>query len=1647
MVQVEYIKITPTREVPDPQNVVRNVASLRGHDDAEVNPGLIKRLRERIIGGTIMLPKFTFIMLTQGEHDGISFLYSTDDAWMDTLEHTLERLHPQSYDVERVEMDPWETIVMPQEFQPANFLGEAASHALTVNPDESAQQNTAQTPTQHGAGHTHTDTTPSSQNGLQQVSPNQYNAGSAALTDRQTQPTVTNAPDTGAPAHQSAPHQTPAQPTQGAHPQYASEQTPSTHTSAEGGGQPQGQGLAPSDLPDILQPLNDNYLRQINPPTTLSPDEPVTSISGPTLTEDGTILARPTLSEIEPVAVRWNGHGERKRDWMTTLPFYENVMSEVAEEVSAGQSPLAPLIDFMATASFPLAFQVVFHRKQKWTKQARDRKYDVHTRRDTRGQKITEAIADFIHSGSRERRREKRRKPIDDVGETVGRDELPSAGEATDRQTLIDLKQPTRTFSVNVRAVAAPPTTARADAIEQELRGFASQLSSLDGYYYSLKPEILRDTNTGWFESVPPATAELRDYFKWRVRTGVGRTRPDITMNAQELANLCTVPSKQALTTEGGRGSRSEPETRDPLPRPHAELMEPFHCDGMDIGYACDKRDTPEEVPTSIPPRLLDTHYARFGSTGSGKSISIINDMLSLHDNTSGPTILIDPKGDGMAQNYMRAHFQRFGEDDLRENVLHFNVPEVLPGFSFFDIRPELEDGVRRVDAVQHKADHYDNILQFVMDAEDYNASKVAPIIISSMIKALFDAQYGDQQYEGTPLEGSYDRDSCNYFSHDDLEHAMEQLQQYVLHSDDPDSDLGCLPEVSDDRLERTLSRHVDSDRRDFTTIIDAVFNRLDYIRSDTHLRRIFDNTERQFDFRDHLEDDTVILFDLGDLRPDAAEIMTGVILTNLWDAVNSHDQQTCTRGHDSKQACAEYAKQQNRDPSRPPCREPLPEDHLTNLIIDEASSVAISDMLSRLLEKGRSFSLSVGLASQSPSQIREEANENAYKNLFNNIGTMLFSQLSLQPDVAEFLSHESIDSTEFQNRVSNLPEGEWIGQLPSPAFGRTGPEPMTLKPLEPPSGHPASEFALDEDTKQYLTQLITGPITEQTQAAYGVPRESYETSTDDSKPPRVNATTETSANTQKERTDTQTVAPTDTHTEQTEQEQGDYRPPAEPSQTQTSTPTGETTTDKTTTSKPPAGEATTDKPTTDTAGSLPKRVWKNKSGFLCSECNTTYGKAERAAAIACCGSVDSYTDTTPQSEHSDTQTDNTATQQASTTDTASQTDPTDTEGADTSTSDSHSQSEQTTHAATPTPSEGERGDDTATTDRRSRQPQETPQAEAVRGRNSERTVTERPTETNFVPDDGTRPSVTASQTPVPAHRGTCSDYPVQQVLRSVELPPSTYEQYEISKPALDFMSTVLAVMNNTTPLPRYASLTPVREFFIRERDLKKPEIQHLRDGGWLVEHDFARGVSYTVTPAGREFLGPEQHVTAGRGIGDRGDGMPHRVGADLAIEWLARNPEVTEIRSFMGIEEDIDGVCDVAGYTRVADDTKKLHTIVEVEGGRTQAERDDTNASSSPFGHDYDSLVTDYENLAAVIESESSTDDAQAVWVVRNREHVKHVLTALETRDKLTGVDSLRSACNAGFSRLNKKLAQRQFPGLDRILSYRGLRRELKSH
>jgi len=264
--------------------------------------------------------------------------------------------------------------------------------------------------------------------------------------------------------------------------------------------------------------------------------------------------------------------------------------------------------------------------------------------------------------------------------------------------------------------------------------------------------------------------------------------------------------------------------------------------------------------------------------------------------------VIVDPKGDGMCANYLRCHYERFnGVDD----VYQFRVPETVPAFSFFDIRPALKAGRNREDAIQDKVDHFHDIMRMVMGREQYGQAFVANEILSYLIKALFDEEYGSDA-----------------FGLDELFAAALQMQRERT-----------VPPVAaeNQNVEESLTRHFEKDDRRFQVSMDAVGNRLDKLREDAHLRRIFSHvpeqgddgeyTDNRFDFRRFLDEDATILFDLGDLRPEAQRAITLLLLSNLWDAVQ-------VRRRDGK---TDY-------------------ENLTNLIIEEAAPVASTKLVSEQL-------------------------------------------------------------------------------------------------------------------------------------------------------------------------------------------------------------------------------------------------------------------------------------------------------------------------------------------------------------------------------------------------------------------------------------------------------------------------------------------------------------------------------------------------------------------------------------------------------------------------------------------------------------------------------------------------------------------------
>ncbi|QKG94450.1 ATP-binding protein (plasmid) [Halorubrum salinarum] len=778
-------------------------------------------------------------------------------------------------------------------------------------------------------------------------------------------------------------------------------------------------GTAATSVPDHHVTVGDSAL-ELAPPDALPDDEEERrAIEKPTMTPAGTILARPAQDAVSPLGVRWCGSASRKQDWMTSLtPFTAEETNGDLSSVDEPGAALASLIDHLMEATAPTAFQVVFQRRASWQSDAEVRKEDLVDGRDTFFQEVVGSLLEV----------EDQRSDQDDR-------QLSEAVEK--RIEYIDAKNAKRSFTVNIRAVGVPTDDTR-DDLDARMDSLLPVFDPLDGPFYEVEGQRLRDSGFREKTKEKKARAALQRLLNRELTTGRGKTRPELVLSGTELANFVLVPSSEQLTVEGTRGTRAEQQSRNPLPWPNPDLIQQFQ-DGMAIGYALDENGEPRPDPIRIPPDLLPTHYGRFASTGGGKSKAIINDALSLRETTGGPVVLVDPKGDGMCENYLRCHYERFGGLD---DVYHFRVPETIPAFSFFDIRPALEAGRNREDAIQDKVDHFHDILRMIMGREQYGQAFVANEILSYLIKALFDEEYGS-----------------DVFGLDDLFAAALRMQRDQT-----------IPPVSADNqnIEESLTRHFAKDNHQFQVSMDAVGNRLDKLKEDAHLRRIFSHVPEQneageyvdnrFDFREFLDEDATIIFDLGDLRPEAQRAITLLLLSNLWDAVQ-------VRRRDGQ---TDYEK-------------------LTNLIIEEAAPVASTKLVSeQLLPQGRSFGLSMGLVMQFPEQVRNR-NERAYDEVLNNIKTKLIGNISIERDLAESLAHEDLSPTELRNRINTLPSGEWIAQLPSPSFGETGPPPFSLKPLPIAPGHPESDQPLTEPQKDHFESVSRPRMVERTQAQYGL--------------------------------------------------------------------------------------------------------------------------------------------------------------------------------------------------------------------------------------------------------------------------------------------------------------------------------------------------------------------------------------------------------------------------------------------------------------------------------------------------------------------------------------------------------------------------------
>ncbi len=671
-------------------------------------------------------------------------------------------------------------------------------------------------------------------------------------------------------------------------------------------------------------------------------------------------------------AVEFVGVTDRREDWQTTLTRYD----EFTDKHS--RLPLATVVSTLADASVPMAVQILITPYPDWRHHAIDRKQRLKHGRDTVFQRFVE---DWLVSTDPENN-------ISDPG-------------VRSRVDALDEKDAQHSFAVTARAVA---TTTDQRAQLPDCSPVTTAFSHLNGDHYRIEGrthhgedaksiyDSLRNRVT-----IDPEHSKLTARLPWTENASRG-----LVMDGCELPVLCLVDAA-SLPTKAHRGLAPTPTDEHGLPRPPRDRIERYRTAGFTLGHAQTADGDAEAVPISLPPALQPLHVGMFGRTGSGKSSSLVAALLANHAATDGADILIDPKGDGMADDYLRAHYAKYGTLD---DVYYFDCTETLPALSFFDIRDQLDAGIDRTTAVEDVVDHYIDILIGIMGRDRFEQAVRSPDIIRYVLKAMFD-----------PIHGS------NAFSHREFQTAVARLHE----TRDP-------PPVVDEDLQAMLAGVAANSKRSFDELMQGVANRIEKIPLDARLAQIFNHTPAddrdapKFDLRRLIDEDAVIIIETGGLRPASQRVITLVILSALWTALRRRTQQ----GDDET-------------------------DHpLVNLYLEEAAQLSTSSLLSDLLAQSRSFGLSITLAMQFPAQLKE-ANPEAYREVLNNVSTIVTGNVAVDPEFSRRFATAELPATEVQTRLRALRRGQWLATLPA-GFGQPEPHPFVLQSPPLPAGHPESE-------------------------------------------------------------------------------------------------------------------------------------------------------------------------------------------------------------------------------------------------------------------------------------------------------------------------------------------------------------------------------------------------------------------------------------------------------------------------------------------------------------------------------------------------------------------------------------------------------------
>lgn len=779
------------------------------------------------------------------------------------------------------------------------------------------------------------------------------------------------------------------------------------------------------------------------------------------------VLGHDTDGTTTTATVGLEAHADRPKDWQTRLAPYADFVQDPTRDEGL-RPPLATVADALADSPVPAVYQALLQPFRDWRGARDERVRAIESHQDTwRDQALNAVVGD---------------PAPDDLS-------LPPA----DRSRLDALagRDARHAFVLTVRAVAVGGD----GTPETVVRSVGQAFAGCGGPHHDLDTRISTSTGTDGDRSQALLTRTVHDptYESLGSRLTPGATASrGIVVDAREAPAFVALDGAR-LPDAARRGLDPTPDERARDPRPTAARLARYDA-GMPLGQPVDADGRQTDPPVHLPPALQPLHTAWFGRTGSGKSTALIAALLENHAATDGLDLLVDPKGDGLATDYLRAHHARFGGLD---DVAYFDCSDVVPAISFFDVRDEVAAGVPRTTAVEDTVDHYLEILRGVMGDDRFDQAVRAPDVIRYLAKAQFD-----------PVHGS------DAFSHRDLHAAARRMAERQS-----------APAVSDDDLERMLAGLVANRARTFDEIMQGVANRMEKLPADRRLARIFNHAatgdrettvtatprdtpagggERQgrsvppdtsdgagtpaeppahldtagrtrgtapagapgsdptphFDLGDLLDEDVVVVLDTGGLRSEARRVLTLVVLSNLWTALRRRKQRGAGTRRDAV-ASGDDGEDAAGDDDAGAGDGDADADPLVNLYLEEAATVVDTDLLRDLLRQGRSFDCGVTLAMQFPAQVRETAPE-VYAELLNDVGTVVSGPVPFDRGLARRYATGETTPDEVEPRLRALTRGEWLAALPA-AFGERAPQPFVLESVPEPAmpTDPATERAV----------------------------------------------------------------------------------------------------------------------------------------------------------------------------------------------------------------------------------------------------------------------------------------------------------------------------------------------------------------------------------------------------------------------------------------------------------------------------------------------------------------------------------------------------------------------------------------------------------